>query len=88
MRLSRTFRLGEKANLQLLAEGFNLTNRTNYASVNNVVGPVFGLPTALGGEGNTTFNVHGHACQTVSQQLCFTSAQSKRQIQVGARFSF
>jgi hypothetical protein len=88
MRLSRTFRLGEKANLQLLAEGFNLTNRTNYASVNNVVGPIFGLPTALGGGGATTFNVHGQACQSVSQPLCFTSALPKRQIQLGARFSF
>jgi hypothetical protein len=88
MRLSRTFRLGEKANLQLLAEGFNLLNRTNYASVNNVVGPVFGLPTALGGGGATTFNVHGQVCQSVSQPLCFTSAFPKRQIQLGARFSF
>jgi hypothetical protein len=88
MRLSRTFRLGENANLQLLAEGFNLLNRTNYASVNNVVGPVFGLPTALGGGGATTFNVHGQVCQSVSQPLCFTSAFPKRQIQLGARFSF
>jgi hypothetical protein len=88
MRLSRTFKLGEKANLQLLAEGFNLANKTNYASVNNVVGPVFGLPTALGGGGATTFNVHGQTCQTVSQPLCFTSAFPKRQIQLGARFSF
>ncbi|MGH9712869.1 MAG: carboxypeptidase regulatory-like domain-containing protein [Candidatus Acidiferrales bacterium] len=88
MRLSRTFKLGEKANLELLAEGFNLANRTNYSSVNNVVGPVFGLPKALGGGGATSFNVHGHVCQTVSQPLCFTSDQSKRQIQLGARFSF
>jgi hypothetical protein len=86
--VSRTFRLGERANLQLLAEGFNLTNRTNYASVNNVVGPVFGLPKELGGGGATTFNAHGQVCQTVSQPLCFTSAQTKRQIQLGARFSF
>lgn len=88
MRLSRTFRLGEKANLQFLAEGFNLANTTNYASVNNVVGPVFGLPGELGGGGHTTFNVHGQTCQSVSQPLCFTSAFPKRQIQLGARFSF
>lgn len=62
MRLSRTFRLHEKANLQLLAEAFNITNRTNYASVNNVVGPDFGfLP------GFTTFNVSGSAVLSPSQ---------------------
>ena len=88
MRVSRTFRLGEKANLQLLAEGFNLANTTNYASVNNVVGPVYGLPTVLGGGGHTTFNAHGETCQSVSQPLCFTSDFPKRQIQLGARFSF
>jgi len=33
VRLSHTFRLHEKINLQLLAEVFNITNRTNYASV-------------------------------------------------------
>jgi hypothetical protein len=88
MRLSRTFRLGEKANLQLLAEGFNITNRTNYGSVNNVVGPSFGLPTALGGAGATTFNVHGSALISPSSPLGFTSALPKREIQLGLRFSF
>jgi hypothetical protein len=88
MRLSKTIRLGEKANLQLLAEGFNITNRTNYASVNNVVGAEFGLPTSIGGGGATSFNVRGQPCASVSQPLCFTSAQPKRQIQLGARFNF
>jgi hypothetical protein len=88
MRLSRTFKLGEKANLQLLAEGFNLTNRINYGSVNNVVSPVLGLPTALGGGGATTFNVHGSAALPPSAPLGFTSALPMRQIQLGLRFSF
>jgi hypothetical protein len=38
MRITRRFKMGERANLQLLAEGFNLLNRTNYASVNNIAG--------------------------------------------------
>jgi hypothetical protein len=67
MRLSWRHKLGEKATVQLTAEGFNLANRTNYASVNNEVSPLFGLPsmpggacpTCLGGGGNMTFNVHG-----------------------------
>ncbi len=70
MRLSWRHKLGEKANIVLTAEGFNLANRTNYASVNNEVGPFFGLPTPPPGPalcpvngqcpiGNTSFQVHG-----------------------------
>jgi len=92
MRLSWRHNLGEKANLVLTAEGFNLANHTNYASVNNEVGPVFGLPAALGGGGHTTFNVHGivpnFTTITPSTPLAFTSAFPKRQIQLGARITF
>ena len=77
LRLSRTFRLREKLNLQLLAEGFNLTNRTNYASVNNVVGPSV-----------TTFNVSGSASLSPTQPLGFTSAYAKREFQLGFRLDF
>jgi hypothetical protein len=83
VRLSRVFRLHEKANLQLLAEGFNITNRTNYASVNNVVGPSFGLTP-----GFTTFNVSGNAALSPTQALGFTSAYPKREIQLGFRLDF
>lgn len=88
MRLSRTFNLRDKARLQLLVEGFNLFNRTNYASVNNEVSPLFGLPVALGGEGNTTFHVHGSALLSPSQPLGFTSAQPMRQLQLAVRLTF
>jgi hypothetical protein len=77
LRLSRTFRIREKANLQLLAESFNLTNRTNYASVNNVVGPAIG-----------TFDVSGTATVSPSQPLGFTSAYAKREFQLGFRLDF
>ena len=82
MRLSRTFRLHEKVNLQLLAEAFNIT-RTNYASVNNVVGPDFGLLP-----GFSTFNVSGSAAVLPIQPLGFTSALLKREIQLGFRLDF
>jgi Carboxypeptidase regulatory-like domain/TonB dependent receptor len=67
MRLSWRHKLGERATMILTAEGFNIANRTNFASVNNEVSPLFGIPTAPGaacpgcpgGLGNTTFNVHG-----------------------------
>jgi hypothetical protein len=88
MRLSRTFKLGEKAGLQLVAEGFNLLNRTNFASVNNVVGPGFGLPLTAGGAGSTTFSVTGTSAVGPSAPLGFTSAFPKREIQLGLRLSF
>jgi hypothetical protein len=88
MRLSRTFKFGEKAGLQLVAEGFNLINRTNFASVNNVVGSGFGLPLAAGGAGSTTFNVTGTSAVLPSQPLGFTSAFPKRELQLGVRLTF
>jgi len=95
MRLSWRHKLGERANLQITAEGFNLANRTNFASVNNEVSPVFAIPTALGGLGETTFNVHGirpfnagGGTATPSTPLAFTSAFPKRQIQLGLRLTF
>jgi hypothetical protein len=87
MRLTRAFKLGEKASLQLTAEAFNLANHTNYASVNNIVGAAFAPP----------FNVHGIAPGRVlsdgtvvspSTPLGFTAAFPKREIQLGARFTF
>ena len=78
MRLTREFKFGEKYSLRFLAEGFNITNRTNYASVNNIVGSDFAPP----------FNVHGTASVSPSQPLGFTAALPKREIQLGVRFAF
>jgi hypothetical protein len=78
MRLSREFRFREQYSLTLLAEGFNIANRTNYSSVNNIVGADFAPP----------FDVHGTSSLGPSQPLGFTSAWPKRQVQLGARFSF
>jgi Carboxypeptidase regulatory-like domain len=87
MRITRHFKMGEKANLQILAEGFNLFNRTNYASVNNIVGPGLGLTP-----GFTTFNLHGVAVNptttSLATPLAFTSAFPMRQIQLGVRIGF
>ncbi|HET9742562.1 MAG TPA: TonB-dependent receptor [Terriglobales bacterium] len=78
MRLGRAFKLGEKASLLFTAEGFNITNTTNFASVNNIVGATFAPP----------FNVQGTAGVSPSQPLGFTSAFPKREIQLGLRLSF
>ena len=77
MRLSRHFKLTEKASLQVMAEGFNIFNRTNFGSVNNVVG-VIAPP----------FNLQGSSALSPSQPLGFTSAFPKRQLQFGVRLSF
>jgi hypothetical protein len=83
MRLSWQHKLAEKAKVQFTAEGFNIANHTNYASVNNEVGPLFGLTP-----GFTTFSVHGSKLLSPSQPLGFTSALPKRQIQLGVRLEF
>ena len=92
MRLTWAHKLGEKSNIQFVAEGFNIPNRTNYASVNNEVSPLFGFEP-----GFTTFNVKGIKPGTAlagggivssSTPLAFTSAFPKRQVQLGVRFSF
>jgi hypothetical protein len=93
MRLSWQHKVSEKAKLQLTAEGFNIANHTNFASVNNEVSPLFGIgaPCPIAGTcatGNTTFNVHGSSALSPSQPLGFTSAFPKREIQLGVRLTF
>lgn len=67
LRLSRILSTGRGGKLELIAEGFNLTNRLNPTSVNTNYGP---NPTP-----NATFNVP-------------TAAETARQFQLAARFSF
>ena len=87
-RITKRFRLTERSDLQIIAEGFNLLNRTNFASVNNVVSPNFLLPPAFGGLGNLTANVHGSSALPPSAPLGFTSAFPVRQLQLGVRLAF
>jgi hypothetical protein len=87
MRISKSVKFGERGELQFLAEGFNLLNRTNYASVNNIVGGGFGLLP-----GFTTFNVSGikvnPTTTSLATPLAFTSAFPMRQLQFGIRLGF
>ena len=78
MRISRAFRLGKETSLNFIAEGFNIANRTNYASVNNIVGATFAPP----------FTVHGTANLSPSEPLGFTAANAKREFQLGVRLAF
>jgi len=91
-RLTWQHKVGEKVNMQFTAEGFNIANHTNFASVNNEVNPLLGLTP-----GFTTFNVHGirpgtamagGGIATSSTPLAFTSAFPMREIQLGVRLTF
>jgi Carboxypeptidase regulatory-like domain len=84
LRLTKGFRVGERAQLQLLAEGFNLANHANFASVNNIVGPTCPQCSVLG----QTFVQSGLNNVLPSQGLGFTSALTPRQLQLGVRMNF
>jgi hypothetical protein len=60
-----------------MVEGFNVLNRTNFATVNNVVG-VIGPP----------FDLHASEKFLPSTGLGYTAALAKREIQLGLRFNF
>lgn len=80
LRLTRRFSLGsERRTLEFIAEGFNLLNRTNFRSINNVVGniTVEQLPAEITGN-------RGPA----TQPLAFTSAFDARQFQFGLKVNF
>ncbi|MCU0246137.1 MAG: hypothetical protein MUC42_06170, partial [Bryobacter sp.] len=62
--------------IEFLAEGFNLLNRTNFRSVNNIVGDV---PYAT--LGSPIMGNRGPA----SRPLGFTSALNPRQFQFGLK---
>jgi Carboxypeptidase regulatory-like domain len=84
LRLTKAFKLAEKTQLQFIAEGFNIFNRTNFASVNNVVGPSCVECQVLG----HTFVQQGVSSVAPNQGLGFTSALIRRQLQLGIRLAF
>jgi hypothetical protein len=76
-RLSKRFRLSETMNLEILAEGFNLANRTHVFGVENTMYQRAGNATTL-----TFFNGFGNITGTSSTQY------RERQIQFAARFQY
>jgi hypothetical protein len=79
MRVSRRFSLTEKTKLELLAEGFNLFNRTQVATVNNTL---YNISTS-GTTANLTFNP-SFGTTTLADGFFFR----ERQIQLAVRFEF
>ena len=56
LRLSRTFRAGERWRVQALAESFNTLNRTNRALPNNVIGTGTGAPLESFGRATAVYD--------------------------------
>ncbi len=79
MRLTRTFSLGESLDLQVIAEAFNLLNRTNFKTVNGNVGQLAleDVPDAPKGR-----------LGPVTEPYSFTSAFDPRQFQFTLRLNF
>jgi outer membrane receptor protein involved in Fe transport len=78
-RLSRRFSLSEQMKLELLAEGFNVFNRTQVTVVNGTIYNLSGSTLTFNGAGtNPFFNVTG-ADSTLFRE---------RQVQFAARFEF
>jgi len=86
LRLTKAIKLTEKAQLQFIAEGFNIFNRFNFASVNNEV-PTVGGFTPLRTNGPGTF-VNPALVNPGGAPLAFTSALPVRQLQFGFRMAF
>ncbi|MDE0103701.1 MAG: hypothetical protein OXN89_15105, partial [Bryobacterales bacterium] len=79
IRLTRDFALSEKVDLKVVAEAFNILNRTNFKGVNGVVGSmtleeVPDRPTGRRGP--------------ITEPFSFTSAFDPRQFQFTVRISF
>ncbi|MFL6333299.1 MAG: TonB-dependent receptor domain-containing protein [Pyrinomonadaceae bacterium] len=79
MRISRRFHIKEKMNFEVLAEGFNLFNRTQVTSVNTTI---YNIATS-GSNVTATYNP-AFGTTTGADGFFFR----ERQIQLGARFEF
>jgi outer membrane receptor protein involved in Fe transport len=79
LRLSRRFAVTEKTHLELIAEGFNLFNRTQVTSVNTTIYNVTGANGAV----NLTYNP-AFGTTTGADGFFFR----ERQIQLAVRFEF
>src|SRR5262249_54678143 len=82
MRVSRDIAFGETGlKAELTAEATNLTNHTNFTSVNNIIGTD---PQYLSGP----FNLEGRRGASQFSPLGFNAAAAARQVQFGLKLHF
>lgn len=84
--VTKAFKVGERAQVQFIAQGFNIFNRTNFASVNNEVPTLNGFTSVAANASGVSVNPA--VVNPGGATLAFTSAQPKRQLQLGARLVF
>ena len=80
LRLSRGFKITERASVNFIAEAFNIFNRTNFVSLNNVNPAPTG--SLRGFEANPLDSPIG------INPFEFASAALRRQLQFGVRLAF
>jgi hypothetical protein len=79
LRISKRIRFGERMRLELLAEGFNIFNRSNVTGVNTTYISNINFTTGV-----LTYNPNYGATTTLNNTITL----APRQIQLGARFHF
>jgi hypothetical protein len=84
MRISRRFTIKEDAKIEVLAEGFNIFNRTQVTGVNNRIYNVSCTGTGAAGSCNAVFDPTFGTPSDLSNGFFFR----ERQIQLAVRFQF
>jgi hypothetical protein len=84
LRVSKRIHFTEHMSLELLAEGFNIFNRSNVTAVNTSYISSINFGTSVSGPGVLTYNPLFGVTSSINNTIIF----SPRQIQLGARFHF
>jgi len=88
LRLSKSFQIKERVNLQILGEAFNLANHVNVTGINNtgyLIGTCAkGSTNCVAGTPTLTYNTPFGVVNNANSNFAY----STRQIQIGAKVSF
>jgi hypothetical protein len=82
--LSKRFYLSEHKNIEILAEGFNIFNRSNVAGTNAVNSSYISTVSYTATGGTLFYNPSYGTVNAINNSTVY----APRQIQIGARFNF